>query len=54
LIIGAALKYDIHKNNFYQQQIMIAPIMHGFVPKFTFDFADDSFGVGIDIQGLTY
>ncbi len=54
VILGAVLKYDIRGHNLYSQQVMIAPVMRGVIPNFTYDFKDSSFGVGLDIQGLTY
>ena len=54
VILGAVLKYDINGKNLYEEQIMLAPRMRSLIPRFSYDFRDSTFGVGIDIQGLTF
>jgi hypothetical protein len=54
MILGAVLKYDLNNKDFYEEQIMIAPRMRTLLPRFSYDFRDSSFGIGVDIKGLTY
>jgi len=54
IIVGAVLRYNLTDHNLYSEEIMIAPVLRGVIPKFTYDFGDSTFGIGVDIKGLTY
>jgi hypothetical protein len=53
-IYGIVLKYDLNNQSLFSEQLMIAPKLRSFIPRFTYDFRDSAFSVGFDISGLTY
>jgi hypothetical protein len=54
VILGGLVRYDLVNQNAYSEEILVAPIMRCIIPRFTYDFRTSSFGLGFDIQGLTF
>jgi hypothetical protein len=54
LIVGGLVKYNVADGQAFSEELLIAPVMRSIIPRFTYDFATNSLGLGFDIEGLTF
>jgi len=54
LAAAGRVRYDLSGSNVIDYQIAVAPMLRGFSPVFSYDFRSRSFGLGIEVKGLTF
>ena len=54
LALAGLVRYDLLRHDIIDYKITVAPSQRGFIPVFSYSFQSRSFGVGFDVEGLTF